>query len=133
MHKNAPIVNWPAPRKTIPVDSLIKGGKYMTRKGFIPTQIINKLRETEIFLNQGETVDVISKKIGVNAHIYYRWRKEYAGIRVGQARRLKELEQENSRLKKLVADMSLDNAIPKEALRGTSSPVTFIYSSLNAL
>ena len=81
-------------------------------------QIINKLREAEIFLSRGETVALISKKIGVSAHTYYRWRKEYGGMRVDQARRLKELEQENSRLKKLVADLSLDNAILKEASRG---------------
>ena len=74
-------------------------------------QILNKLREAEILLSQGETVAVVSKKIGVSAHTYYRWRKEYGGLRVDQARRLKELEQENSRLKKLVADISLDNAI----------------------
>ena len=65
-----------------------------------------------------KAVGVISKKIGVSAHTYYRWRKEYGGMRVDQARRLKELDQENSRLKKLLADLSLDNAILKEASRG---------------
>ncbi len=90
----------------------------MAKKGFAPEQIINKLREAEIILSQGETIAAISKKIGVSAHTYYRWRKEYGGMRVDQARRLKELEQENSRLKKLVADLSLDNAILKEASRG---------------
>jgi transposase-like protein len=90
----------------------------MAKKGFTPEQIINKLREAEIFLSQGETVTVISKKLGVSVHTYYRWRKEYGGMRVEQARRLKELEQENSQLKKLVADLSLDNAILKEAARG---------------
>ena len=88
----------------------------MAKKGFTPEQIINKLREAEILLSQGETVATVSKKIGVNT--YYRWRKEYGGMRVDQARRLKELEQENSRLKRLVADLSLDNAILKEASRG---------------
>jgi len=81
-------------------------------------QILNKLREAEIQLQQGATIAVISKAIGVSTHTYYRCRKEYGGMRVDQARRLKELEQENSRLKKLVADLSLDNAILKEALRG---------------
>ena len=81
-------------------------------------QVSNKLREAEILLSHGETVAVISKKIGVSAHTYYRWRKEYGGMRIDQARRLKELEQETSRLKKLVADLSLDNAILKEASRG---------------
>jgi putative transposase len=90
----------------------------MAKKGFTPEQIINKLREAEILLSQGETIVVTSKRIGVSAHTYYRWRKEYGGMRIEQARRLKDLEQENSRLKKLVADLSLDNAILKEASRG---------------
>ena len=89
----------------------------MAKKGFKPEQIINKLREAEVLLSQGTTIAVVSKKIGVSDHTYYRWRKEYGGMRVDQARRLKELEQENSRLKKLVADLSLDNAILKEASR----------------
>ena len=92
----------------------------MVRKGYTPEQIINKLREAEILLSQGETIAAISKKIGVSDHTYYRWRKEYGGMRVDQAHRLKQLEQENSRLKRLVADLSLDNAILKEASRGNS-------------
>ena len=91
----------------------------MAKKGNAPDQIINKLREAEILLNQGATVAVVSKKIGVSEHTYYRWRKEYGGMRVDQARHLRQLEQENSRLKKLVADLSLDNAILKEASRGS--------------
>jgi len=90
----------------------------MAKKGFTPEQIINKLREAEILLSRGETVAVISKKIGVSAHTYYRWRKEYGGLRVEQAKKLKSLEKENTRLKKLVADLSLDNAILKEAAEG---------------
>jgi len=90
----------------------------MAKKGYTPEQIINKLREAEILLSQGETVALASKKIGVSVHTYYRWRKEYGVTRVDKSRRLKELEQENSRLKKLVADLSLDNAILKEASRG---------------
>jgi putative transposase len=90
----------------------------MVRKGYKPEQIINMLREAEILLSQGATIAIVSKKIGVSDHTYYRWRKEYGGMRVDQAHRLKELEQENSRLKKLVADLSLDNAILKEASRG---------------
>jgi transposase-like protein len=70
--------------------------------------------------SQGATLTVILKKIGVSDATYYRWRKEYGGMRVEQAKRLKELEQENSRLKRLVADLSLDNAILKEAARGNS-------------
>ena len=87
----------------------------MARKGYTPEQIINKLREAEILLSQGETIALVSKKIGVSAHTYYRWRKEYGGLRVDQAKKLKTLEKENARLKKLVADLSLDNAILKEA------------------
>ena len=90
----------------------------MVRKRYTPEQIINKLREAELLLSQGSTIGVACRKIGVSDYTYYRWRKEYGGMRVDQARRLKELEQENSRLKKLVADLSLDNAILKEVSRG---------------
>jgi putative transposase len=90
----------------------------MVRKSFTPEQIINKLREAEILISQGATLAVMLKKIGVSDCTYYRWRKEYGGMRVEQARRLKELEQENTRLKKLVADLSLDKAILTEAARG---------------
>ncbi len=92
----------------------------MARKAYTPEQIINKLREAEIMLSQGATLAVIWKKIGVSDCTYYRWRKEYGGMRVEQAKRLQELEKENSRLKRLVADISLDNAILKEAARGNS-------------
>ena len=90
----------------------------MVRNAYSPEQIINKLREAEIMLSQGATLAVIWKKIGVSDCTYYRWRKEYGGMRVEQAKRLQELEKENSRLKRLVADISLDNAILKEASRG---------------
>ncbi len=90
----------------------------MVKKGYTPEQIINKLREAEVLLSQGATLSIILKKIGVSDVTYYRWRKEYGGMRVDQAKRLRDLEQENSRLKKLVADLSLDNAILKEASRG---------------
>jgi transposase-like protein len=92
----------------------------MVRKSYMPEQMINKLREAEILLSQGATLAVIWKKIGVSDCTYYRWRKEYGGMRVDQAKRLKELEQENSRLKRLVADLSLDISILKEASRGNS-------------
>ena len=92
----------------------------MVRKGFKPGQIIGKLREAEVLLSQGSTVGEASRKIGVTEQTYYRWRKEYGGMRVDQAKRLKDLEVENYRLKKLVADLSLDNAILKEASRGNS-------------
>ena len=90
----------------------------MVKKGYSPEQIINKLREAEILLSQGNTIGIACKKIGVSDYTYYRWRKEYGGMRVDQAKKLKDLEVENSRLKKLVADLSLDNAILKEAARG---------------
>ena len=90
----------------------------MVRKGYTPEQIIGKLREAEVLLSQGATVGEASKKIGVTEQTYYRWRKEYGGMRVEQARRLKKLEKENFRLKRLVADLSVDNAILKEAVRG---------------
>ncbi len=90
----------------------------MARKGYTPEQIINKLRQTEALLSQGATIGEASRKVGVTEQTYYRWRKEYGGMRIEQAKRLKELEKENFRLKKLVADISLDNAILKEAARG---------------
>ena len=92
----------------------------MVKKGFKPEQIINKLREAEILLSQGLTVGEASRKLGIAEQTYYRWRKEYGGMRVDQARRLQELEKENTRLKRLVADITLDNAILKEAPRGNS-------------
>jgi putative transposase len=92
----------------------------MPKKTYKPEQIINKLREAEVLLSQGATLAVIWKKIGVSDCTYYRWRKEYGGMRIEQAKRLKELEQENSRLKRVVADLALDNAILKEAARGNS-------------
>ncbi len=90
----------------------------MARKRFSPEQIITLLREAEVLLNQSNPVAEVCRKLGVSEQTYYRWRKEYGGMRVDQAKRLKELEQENARLKKLVADLSLDNAILKEVNRG---------------
>ena len=79
---------------------------------------MNKLREAEIHINQGVSISEASRKIAVTEQTYYRWRKEYGGLRIEQAKRLKSLEKENARLKKLVADLSLDNAILKEAAEG---------------
>ena len=90
----------------------------MVKKSHSPKQIITKLREAEILLNQGAKIGEASRKIGVTEQTYYRWRKEYGGMRLEQAKRLKELEKENIRLKKLVADISLDNAILKEVAEG---------------
>jgi len=88
------------------------------KKGFTAEQIIGKLREAEVFLGQGGMVGEVSRKLGITEQTYYRWRREYGGMRVDQARRLKELEKENGRLKRLVADLTLDNAILKEVARG---------------
>ena len=90
----------------------------MKKKGFSAEQIIGKLREAEVLLGQGSPVGEVSRKLGITEQTYYRWRREYGGMRVEQARRLKELEKENGRLKRLVADLTLDIAILKEATRG---------------
>ena len=81
-------------------------------------QIIRKLREAEVELAKGRSVRDVCKQLGVTDQTYYRWRKEYGGIRTDQARRLKELQRENGRLKKVVADLTLDNVILKEAAAG---------------
>jgi len=81
-------------------------------------QIIGKLREAEVELSRGKKVPQVCKQLGVTEQTYYRWRKEYGGLRVDQAKRFRELERENARLKKLVADMALDNDILKEAASG---------------
>ena len=78
-------------------------------------QIVAKLREAEVQLAKGQKVPEVVRKLGIAEQTYYRWRKEYGGLRSDQARRFKQLERENARLKKLVADLSLDNAILKEA------------------
>ena len=90
----------------------------MPRKRFTVEQIINKLREAEVELSRGLTVGQICKKLEVTEQTYYRWRKEYGGLRTDQAKRLKELERENARLKKVVADLTLDNDILREAVSG---------------
>ncbi len=81
-------------------------------------QIISKLREAEVLLQKGQAVPHVCRQLGVTAQTYYRWRKEFGGLRLDQAKRLKELERENGRLKKLVADQALDNAILKEVSSG---------------
>ena len=90
----------------------------MARQRHTVEEIINKLREAEVGLARGLTVPEVSRKLSMTEQTYYRWRKEYGGLRRDQARRLRGLEQENGRLKKLVADLSLDNAILKEAAQG---------------
>ena len=90
----------------------------MGRKHYTAEQIIGMLREAEVLQGQGMTIGEISRKLGISEQTYYRWRKEYGEMRVDQAKRLKELEKENVRLKKLVADLSLDNDILRETVRG---------------
>jgi transposase-like protein len=90
----------------------------MARKRHTAEAIINKLREAEVGLARGLAVPEVCRKLSVTEQTYYRWRKEYGGLSRDQAKRLRELEQENARLKKLVADISLDNAILKEAAQG---------------
>ncbi len=90
----------------------------MGSKRHTAEQIIHKLREAEVELAKGNTVQMVIKKLGITEQTYYRWRKEFGGLRIDQAKRLKEIEKENGRLKKLVADQALDNAILKEANSG---------------
>ena len=90
----------------------------MARKYFTTEQIISKLREAEVLMSQGKTAAEASRAIGISEQSYYRWRKEYGGVSTEQVHRLKELEKENARLKRLVADLSLDNAILKETVKG---------------
>jgi transposase-like protein len=90
----------------------------MARKRYTAEQIITKLREAEVELGKGQNTSQVCKKLGISDQTYYRWRKEYGGLRVDQAKRLKHLEQENARLKKVVADLMLDNSILKEVASG---------------
>lgn len=88
-----------------------------TSKQYKPEQIVSMLREAEVELSGGATIAIVTKKLGITDQTYYRWRKEYGGMKVDQAKRLKELEAENARLKRVVADQVLDIAILREAAR----------------
>jgi len=90
----------------------------MVRKRYTPEQIIGKLRAMEVYLNSGLTAEQAARKEGISEQTYYRWRKEYGGMKLDQARRLKELEKENARLKQLVADLSLDKRMLEEVAQG---------------
>ena len=90
----------------------------MKRNRFTVEQIIRMLREAEVHLSQGKSVKLVSRELGITEQTYYRWRKEYGGMKVSQARRLKDLEQENTRLKRAVADLTLDKLILRETLEG---------------
>ena len=90
----------------------------MARKRYTPEQILAKLREAEVRLAQGERTEPICKALGITTQTYYRWRREYGGLKVDQARRLKDLERENLRLRKAVSNLTLDALILKEAVEG---------------
>ena len=90
----------------------------MPKKRFSPEQIIAKLREAEVELAKGQKIGPICRKLAISEQTYYRWRREYGGLRVDQAKRLKQLERENTRLKKVVADQALDISILKEVSEG---------------
>ena len=90
----------------------------MARKRFTAEQIIGKLREAEVLLAQGEKMGVVCKRIEVTEQTYYRWRQEFGGMKVDQARRFKELERENARLKRAVANLTVDKLILEEAAKG---------------
>jgi transposase-like protein len=91
----------------------------MAKKRYSAEQIINHLREAEILISQGKTVKEVARQLSITVQTYYRWRKEYGGMDVSQAKRLKDLEKENQRLKKLVADQALDLSILKEVNPGS--------------
>ncbi len=91
----------------------------MARKRHTAEEIIGKLREAEVLIAQGKTVAEAARAIGVTEQSYFRWRKEYGGLKLDQARRLKELERENGRLRRAVADLTLDKLILKEAASGS--------------
>ena len=91
----------------------------MANKRHKPEQVINKLREAEVAIAEGGTVAEASRRIGVTEQTFYRWRNEYGGLRIDQVKRLKRLESENTRLKRAVADLTLDNQILKEAAEGS--------------
>ena len=90
----------------------------MSRKRYIAEQIIGMLREAEVELSKGQKVGQVCRNLVITEQTYYRWRREYGGLKVSQARRMKELERENTRLKRAVADLTLDKLILKEAREG---------------
>jgi putative transposase len=90
----------------------------MSRKRYTPEQIIGKLREAEVALSQGQTEAQVCRSLGIAEQTFYRWRREYGGLKVEQAKRLKALEQENARLRRAVADLTLDKLILQEAAKG---------------
>ena len=94
----------------------------MARKRYSPEIIIRKLREAEVLQGQGRTVAEVVKQLGITEQTFYRWRKEYGGLRVDQAKRLKDLEVENARLRRAVADLTVDKHVLKEVVEGMYGP-----------
>ena len=90
----------------------------MSRKRYTPDQINGMLREAEVSLSQDQTVGQVCRTLGVSEQSYYRWRKEFGGLKIDQAKRLKDLEKENGRLRRAISDLTLDKLILKEALEG---------------
>ena len=90
----------------------------MSRKRYSPEQVIGMLREAEVLLSQGKVTGEVCRQLGISEQSYYRWRKEYGGLKVDQAKRLKELEKENARLRRAVSDLTLDKMILAEASKG---------------
>ena len=90
----------------------------MRRKRFSPEKIIGMIREAEVSLAQGITVGQVCRQLSISEQSYYRWRKQYGGLKISQAKRLKDMKRENTRLKKAVADLTLDKVILQETLEG---------------
>ena len=88
------------------------------KKRHTPEQIIHKLRQAEVLLGQGKTHEAVCRELGISDATFYKWRQKYGGMQVNQAKKLKQLETENARLKQLVADQALDNKILKEVVEG---------------
>jgi len=107
----------------------------MSKKRYKPEQIIGMLREAEVALAQGQTVAQVCRSLGIAEQTFYRWRREYGGLKVEQAKRLKALEQENTRLRRAVSDLTLDKLILQEAVRGNFSarPVADNASSISGM
>ena len=90
----------------------------MTKRKYTSEEVIHKLREADVLLGQGRTIAEACKHIGITDQTYFRWRKEYGGLKVDQAKRLKELETENARLKRAVAELTVDKLILREVAEG---------------
>lgn len=90
----------------------------MARKKHTAEEIITKLREADVLLSRGQSMEEVCRQLSISDQTYYKWRKEYGGMQIDQAKRLKQLEQENNRLRRAIADLTIDNAILKEVSRG---------------